>query len=342
MELFPIVDDAVVVDRSTLEAYADCPRAAAFVAERGEPTSREMASGQSVHDAISAMLQAYVRAGGDMSPTEIAHELTCALRNVRPDLQPDALTAVPDWMRWSIGRMLAERHAGDILRFDGGDGDQCGQLARDITLGREVVRVTSELDLLMTTRCPDVLAEHDWKTGWMPWTAASVLESFQFRLHWWIVSEVYPDAQHLDVTIWATRHGKVTDRVRFSRRDLPDIEAQVLSAAGDWSRARGAIAASCEARPFESKCSLCAFAVDCVDAEIPSGDPQTPEQRLSRLVQLNAAAALLEKQLWKDRDARGADIVAGGTAFGWDKPKGKPKRPANPLYAAAGPSDEAE
>lgn len=334
-ELFPIVDDAITVDRSTLESFADCPRRAAFAREHGDPTSKAMASGQAVHDAISEAVREYITSGGDMAPQEIEHSLTLNLRSVRPDLQPDALEGFAEWMRWQFGRLLAENHAGNILRFDGGEGEQSGQLARDIRFGNDTIRVTSELDLLMATRCPDVLDEHDWKTGWTPWDAAAVAESFQFQLHWWIVSEVFPDAQHLDVTIWATRHGKRTDRVRFSRRDLGNISTRVLSAVSDWWQSRDAAPAQCEARPFEEKCRLCRFSLECFDAECAAAPETTPEQDVDRLVQLTAAADLLRSRLWDAREARGADIVSPlGNAFGWDKPKGRPRKPENPVYRA--------
>ena len=330
-----------VLDRSTLERYAICPAQARFLETGAVKEHAEILTvGQEVHDALSHATSAWIDSRGQMSPSELRDELETWMRSARPDVQPQVIAALKMSV-WEWARYVGARNYRDIMRFDGGEGDLSGQLARDIdSLG---LRITSEIDLLHAGPSSVVLHEIDYKSGWKKHGVTDVRDSFQFQLHWWLLADNYPDCQALQVVVWDTRIGKRTWAVEFTREDLPAIAARINSAAGQWWHFRGQAPDTRMTWPVAEKCEACPAAHLCPVAD-HLGDHLSHENYVDWLAAAEARVAAVTKRLSEERKRRGADIVtAAGNAFGLGKPT-KPRAASCKLYGVKSdePTEESE
>lgn len=328
-DLFAI-EDIPVLDRSTLERWATCPRQAwAREVEPSLPTM-EQGVGTEGHAALSDAVAAYLDEMGQMRPAELCQWLKTRLKECRTDLQPQVLDAFAPSFAWEWAHFIVGRSPLDIMRFDGGPGEQSGQVSRDVTIGNDVVRLTSEVDLLLGTASPEVLQEVDYKTGWTPYTWQTVKDSFQFRMHAWILFDLYEPLQRLEVAVWDTRKNQRTNWVRFTRSEMYGVDEQIKMAVGHWWQHRKAEAiGQVPAWPLEGKCQRCPAAVLCSDATFTSEDPA---DMCDRLVSLEAACDQLREKLGAVVDATGGDVVTKhGNAYGTDKPKAN-RKPTKASY----------
>lgn len=314
----PISDALEVVDRSTLERFAECNRQGAFSLQHATPSTLEAESGNAVHEAISLATRHYIDADGEMSAPDLADVAKSYIFAARPDIQPDAVSAFMPAV-WSVARMITGMSADNILRHDGGEGRQSGQLAWDLDdLG---LRITSELDLLHAGPSPEVLHEIDYKTGWRRHDIDDIESAFQFQLHAWLVLLHYPDVQALRVRVWDTRRNLLTHSVEFSRQQLPQYAARVYSVARLFARTKALPPEHVPAWPDESRCSWCPYVIQC--------DAATSDVRefASNPVAAVHKMAAMQRALDKMTEIAGVyveqhgDIVTGeGDAFGTGKP----------------------
>lgn len=319
----PIESDLPLLDRSTIERWASCPWAAKECEEgRAKIVGQAAVAGEAIHAALSAVTQGWIDSNGAQSPVDLRNDLEFELRRARPDLQPDVLKGcMPSAWAWS--KFLEGVHPGNILRFDGGEGERCGQLAYDIPdLG---VRVTSELDLLFSTPSPELLDEIDYKTGQKQHSVDDVAESFQFQLHGTLVFKNYPNVNALRIRVWDTRHNRLTYGVTFSRNRLADYEFRIRSALESrrrhWDKP--------PTWPTLEACRICPVAARCPVAEYPI--KAEPVELLRDLIAVRARADAIEERLSAHVDATGQDVRCNGVAFGRQKPKAERKSPAT-LY----------
>lgn len=330
--------DLAVLDRSTLEDWATCPAMAALKAAGRVNTSSAIANaGEEVHRAIGSTVAEYIDRSFTLGKRELREWLTTALQHARPDVQPDAMAGCRRSV-WAIVEFLMGSHGGEpergihpdnILAFDGGEEHgRSGQLAVDYAdLG---VRVTSEIDLLISTSTPEVLCEVDWKSGRKLHLETAVKSSFQFQLHAVLILDKYPGAQELRTQIWNTRTDRRTFTVSFRREYLPEYEARIRSAASLWRAHNDTPPEKCPCWPEAEKCRICDAAAVChVGRGFLRG--QTPEELVDTLVAMDVKQKALGKHLAAIADERGEDIVSPtGAAYGRCKPR-TAKRPAG-LY----------
>lgn len=316
------VQEPLIVDRSTLANYSECPAMGRFI-ESGEVFNRNrlMDIGNGIHDAFSATISQYLESGAAMGPSDIREIATNELYASRPDIQPEVISAA-ERMLWSWSRMIAECSPPAILRYDGGKGDKSGQLARDFEDLN--VRVTSEIDFLTATASREVVEETDYKTGHKLHTAESVKADFQFQLHAWLIFDAYPSVKCVRIRVWNTRTNRLTYSVEFTRDDEPQFAARIRSAVTLWLANRNSIPELTETWPESHRCAWCPAAIKCPDANKDVKEVlANPEAAVDRLVSLESTVTELRKALTTAVKQRGADIVSanGQNLFGTEKPK---------------------
>jgi hypothetical protein len=316
-------DDFTVVDRSTLERFADCPMQGRLDEKHKHSLPGIAWGGQEIHEAISRTIQIYIDSSGVISPFELKQEMESQLWSARSDLQPEAIRGFSRSI-YAFAQYLSEIHFENILRFDGGEGMKSGQLAWDFDTLK--VCVTSEVDFLHSTPSPSLLSEIDWKTGWKKWTEEDVRSSFQFQLHAFLVLMNYPEVEALRVVIWNTRHRTKTWDVDFRRDQLEPIRFRIMKAIENWWKFRSMEIEDVPAWPVTEKCELCDYAIHCpvADGEIVdvNNDPQAfveqmvvLTQRLDSMKKAGKSYVKLHGDIW----------TLNGDAFGFDKPQSKRK-----------------
>lgn len=333
-----LIDDVLQdVDRSSLERAGECPRQARFI-ESGRvlSTTFPMESGNAVHNAISQTVTEYVQSQGALSPPDLQEFLRQQLAASRPDLQGDAMEGCRASI-YGISRYLTNLHYKNIRRWDGGQGEQSGQLAWDLEdLG---LRVTSELDLLHDGPSEEVIHELDWKSGHEKWTSDKVADSFQFQLHAYLVLHNFPDVQAVNIRVWNTRFNQATYSVLFKRESLYNYDYRVRQAALAYLKTQGKTPEACEAWPTVTKCEGCPAAALCDCTKLPEG---SPEQWVDKLVALESQAAGLKKLAAAHVKRTGRDITTQlGNCFGTMKPKAK-RAPTMDTYESVTKETEQE
>jgi len=322
--------EMTILDRSTLEAWATCPFAAAG-REAGLVTSVGLIAraGEEVHQAIGRTLRSYLDSDGMLSLSDLVHIAGIEIRSSQPDVQPEAVKAFRASM-WAFIRYVTGLHFVNILRFDGGEGKRSGQLAWDVeSLG---VRVTSEVDLLHATPSKALLSEVDWKSGWKCWTAEAVRDSFQFQLHAWLIFNNYPDVEGVQVTIWNLRTNRRAWPVEFERRDLQAINTRMLSAIEQWGRYHGKPLDDVPTWPAREKCPICDTAAICPAADGDIVDLRTDPGHFVDVMHAVECRFNAMKKLAAAYVTENGDIMSpSGMAFGPGKPKAD-RKPPNSLY----------
>lgn len=312
-----------LVDRSTAENW-DCPFKGKAIEEgRALPVGLLAEAGNGVHDGFSEAILAHIDSGGAIGQHDMRQDLEFALRNSRPDVQPEVLKAArPAFWAWCkfIDDILPE----NILAFDGGEKvGKSGQFAWDCAdLG---VRYTLELDLLYAGSSPEVLHVVDYKSGWKPWDADAVQDSFQFQSQAALVLQRYnrcrpgsdePTVKCVSVEVWNTRANRRTYKVEFPRRNLHDYECRIRS----MLSTRRTHYDNPPTWPVLEKCRICPAAAICPVAVEPIGD--TDEELLRQLVATGARYKALEDIAKARVDANGGnDLAVGPLRFGRNRPK---------------------
>lgn len=331
------IQDEVVVDRSTLDRWATCPMQAGLieaglVIDQGLP----LVVGVEAHDVLSLATAEYVNRGGSLTPDELMSIVVDLIGSSRVDTTTRVFQTLRTSLR-SWAQFICDRRPEDLLKFDGGQGDQSGQLA--IEFDSPAVQVTSEVDLLYVGPSPDVLCEVDYKTGFAMWTEDEIRHSFQFQLHAVLVFESFPEAQCLELIVWDTRVNHRTFRVRFFRRDESLYRNRVLSAAKNWIENRAKPLNQLPTWPESSKCSGCSVAQYCPRCKYIETDPVELVRNLKILETARKnVMGLLAKHVHK----RGDIVTPEGDCYGKNKPSSGKVKP-NALYSlnrSEDPEDE--
>ena len=329
---FDAPDDApalTVVDRSTLENYAVCPQRGVLL-ESGTVLneSNATASGNEGHGVYSKTITEYIDSGGALSPKDLSEIAKQHARGSRPDVQPDTIRAVRSSL-WEWSNYIGGQHPENILRYDGGEGDRTGQLARDIDSMK--LRVTSEVDLLCSTPAPEVLEEIDYKTGWKQYTEGDVKDSFQFGLHACLVFHAYPEIECLRVRVWNSRINRLTFAVPFYRTREMELWARVKCAAQDYVAWSTGCVDTVPCWPSVQKCPTCPAAVAC-NASLHCGDiAENPTEYVNRMVAIKAKLDAMTDIAKAYCDEHGDITGSHGARFGRNKPKAD-RKPNAQLY----------
>lgn len=320
------------VDRSTLENYANCPAMGRFI-ETGSVLTATNAteSGNAAHAALSAGVREWIDSRGQIGVTDLREMVLQAAAASNPDVQPDAIRAVK-FTVWQWAKFITGIHPGNILRFDGGSADLSGQIAADmVDLG---LRITSEVDLLYAGPSKSLIHEIDYKSGRKHWTAAAVADSFQFALHAWLLLQLYPSVDAIEIRVWCTRSNSLTYGVEWPRSEIYNLGHRVRSAAVAYKRWQNVAPDQCEAWPTIEKCGFCPAASICPAPGRAIRDPaRDPETMVDCLVAMEAQADAIRTQLGAIVDQTGEDITTqNGNAFGVRKPSNR--KPTKSLYIA--------
>jgi hypothetical protein len=337
-----VEQEAPPIDRSSIEAWAECPHMAAAM-ERGEakPYSMVLEAGNEVHRCLSEATRAMIENDEwyNLREYELAKWMTGVLEeeicHARPDLQPEVIramrTSINSW-GWFIAKEVRDpRH---VLVFDGGDGKRSGQLARD--LPGASVRPTSEIDLLFSTPSEKMVREVDYKSGHKIYTAQDVADSLQFQMHAWLIFEQYPNIECVEVEIWNTRINRRTFSVKFWREQEPQIETRLRNALLERAKWQNAELADVPCWPVAEKCATCPAAYRCPAPDQAVRDiADNPDEYIDALhaldQQLNGRIKLA--RTWMNAQGKTDYITKRGNGFGIGKPK-KPKPPTLKLYTS--------
>lgn len=321
-----------IVDRSALELYTVCPQQAVWM-DSGVilNETREMASGNAVHDALSLVTREFVDSlstsdsgFGGYRAAELKETLDAYLLTSRPDIQQDAIDAMRA-SAWSWCKFLSVIHREEVLKFDGGEGSKSGQVSVDIPhLG---LRLTSEIDFLHAGPAPEVIHEIDYKTGHKIWSSSNVAESFQFQFHAYLLLTEYPNVKAVEVRVWNTRSNRLTYGVVFDRtRDFSAIENRIMRAATELAKWSGKDPKGVDAWPAVDKCTNCRAACYCTASRHIGDQQSNPESLLEGIIHLRAKADAKEEILKGIVRQTGKDVILpNGDSFGLGKPKGKPR-----------------
>lgn len=322
------------VDRSTLEAYAECPLSARL-SEGSSPTFA-MISGNEVHHAISQVIMEWID-DPTMSRSEMADKIRSQLNYSRPDVQPDVVRG-GSRAAWEIAGLFAPLSPLHVLRYDGGTGKRSGQLSHQ--LGTLPLIVTCEVDLLLATASKQQVIMLDWKSGWKQWSASAVADSFQFQFYAAMVLHNYPDVLSVLTKILNTRTNTWTYEIEFTRSDLDRYMGRINTTAAEWWKHRESATENVPAWPGREKCERCRVAQMC-----PKGDfvyVSNPIESVREFHALKAKVAEWEAILEKHVRDTGADIeTPDGLRFGFNKPK-RTTKPKSALYSVktTGETDE--
>lgn len=328
-----IVDELPVIDRSTVETWGKCPRQAAFIESGDFGTAGDAAaSGQEVHDAIGLAITDYIESGGNLGTSEIRDCIVEHVHGSRPDVQPDAVDGLVRYA-WQIASLISDHNPANILRYDGGTGERSGQLAADFG----DVRLTAEMDLLLATESPQVIALHDWKSGRKYWTHSTVSTSFQFQFYAWLVLKNYPAIECVEVRVHNTRSHSSSWLVEFQRRDMDQWSGRISRSLTAWREYHGEKPADTVAWPTREKCRLCDAAAVCgaPDADIAEAR-RDPAAYLRWTLQQQQAVATRLEHLGAIVEETGQPVkTPEGDCYGFAPQKASSRKPAKKIYSIA-------
>lgn len=329
-----IEDDILIVDRSTLERYATCPRQGRFYDLHKPTPNVEMVSGIEAHQVLSQVVAYFDETWQDATAGDLKEQIMREAFMSRPDVQADVVDALK-YSAWAIADYLAKLPAGALMRFDGGKGSKSGQLAHDI----HSVRITSECDLLHATAAKEVVQLIDWKSGHKHWTEADVRDAFQFQMLTYLIWENYPDVQCVRVSIWNTRSNSKTYSVEFTRdKHYEQISGRVRRAASIYVANHEEAIEYADAWPMAGKCEQCDFAADCAAIQGVANNESlvqllTPKELLAELHIIDKARDQIAAALAAHVQKAGSDVIdeETGLCFGIGKPK-QTRKPTMELY----------
>ena len=306
---------AVLLDRSTLERYKDCPAQGLHCENHPEQTgSIEADAGNEGHDVFSLAIAERLASGG--LPWD-SDAMEANARMSRPDVQPEVLKAVRPVVR-SLSWMLRGNPA-DVLRFAGGEGDRSGQLAKEIlpanpARGIGPTIATCEVDVLMATAAESVQRIVDWKCGRTEYTYTAVRELWQARYYAMVGHANYPNLDRVEFQIVETRKNRWVPPVFFTKRDAADCLGEVLSASeARWQAMHVTPPDTPETWPGETKCLRCPLLMECDHAHHAARKiGQDPSEFCRTTMHLAAMVGARKKLIGKWIDKQGPITWPGG------------------------------
>lgn len=339
-----IADEPIVVRRSELENYANCPLAARMAGS----VSKLAEAGEQCHQIIAGALRKYVSTQGHIKVNEMAEYMTHESWQARGDVNQEAIDGLRPSV-WSICRYIGDLHWSNVLAFDGGedltasytyeDGEgssfttQCscsGQFDADIDVMDPIteefasIRLTAEFDLLHSVKYPNRLQLVDWKSGHLKWTDSMVESSFQFQFYAWLVLANFPTMDAVDAIIFNTRHNTRTAGVRFLRSDMHRIRGRIEEACRTFLLNRLIPLDHVEARPSREGCQFCDVADRCTVCDWDIHDvAENPARALSKFIVLQQASKVIETNMKAHCKKTGEDIVSGNDRYGFKKPRSR-------------------
>ena len=321
----------VILDRSTLERYANCQLAGwAVETDRVLDAGKPADSGSEAHRVIAEGVAEYAASG--VPPREY---MEAEMLKVRPDVQADVVDALKRAI-WPIDNWLTDRHPHDLILYQGGVAERSGQLARELltaTTKRGPIIATSEVDLVVAGPTEVELFENDWKTGRTVWDSTKILNSFQFQFHSWLLFGNYPELEILWIRVYMTRFREATPWVKFRRRDADRFEGRLYTA---LQHREQAFKLAAEGNEDQIECWCDAESILTCPALHLSPRLKSPMKDLAKdprvfavdTLRMESALADRKKMLRQYVDKHG-DLVGKGVAFGLQAPRTPQKPRAN-------------
>ncbi|CAB4191589.1 PD-(D/E)XK nuclease superfamily [uncultured Caudovirales phage] len=339
-----IADEPIVVRRSDLENYANCPLAARMAGSVGKLAE----AGEQCHQIIAGAIRKFVTTKGNMKSNDLADFMVRGSWESRGDVNQETVDAMRPGA-WSVARYIADLHWSNILAFDGGedltasytyedeegsaftaDVSCSGQFDADIdvlhpiTDELQAMRLTAEFDLLHSVRYPNRLQLVDWKTGHAKWTDAMVESSFQFQFYSYLTLASFPTMDAVDVIIFNVRHNTRTAGVRFLRSDMDRIRGRIEEACRTYLMNYLIPLDQVEARPSREGCQFCDQAARCTVCDWDIRDTaQDPPRALQRAIVLEQALKCLKTGMNAECKKSGDDIQSGNDKYGMKKPRSR-------------------
>lgn len=119
-----IAEQPIIVDRSTLEPYLECPLSARLTESLVTSVDSIATVGNEVHNAISTAIVSYVESylqpGDTIGPRELKDIIETRTWESRADVQPDAVKSTR-FSLYSLAGIIGNVSPQSILAFDGGD-----------------------------------------------------------------------------------------------------------------------------------------------------------------------------------------------------------------------------
>jgi hypothetical protein len=252
------------VGRSEYERYGVCPAQGALV-ESGVVQIVEtdiMAAANGIHHAVLSCGVGDFAAGAGFEPEKVADEL----RKTRPDVQPLALAGATMRFLYAFRDWIYQTNPHNILRYDGGEGKQSGELSWFPTPEKDEI-ATCELDLLYVID-KNALGILDLKTGRSGENGfADTLGLFQAQFNAAAVFANYPDVERVRWQSWHTRVNpyQPSDGAWFQRDRMADFAGRFFQIIDARHKALNGEA---PAWPSIEKCAQCPAVSACPDSAV--------------------------------------------------------------------------
>ena len=313
----PKAKKPVLLDRSLLEAYANCPYQGHCLLggdkdEAGEPAQIGI-EGHRI--AERCLKEAFTnRYSGDELQT-FADDVVQEIAQSRPDIQPKLIRAAKylaeQIAHVPIERILVDAKGIPFIEYQI-DYEFCE--TRD---GRPV-KITTCIDLAYSFR-PEAIHVIDWKFGWLRYTNQMTADAFQVCHICYILFQLFPDVQTIHFWYVNPRYG--TKGYACIRRsdEIPSmphltVEAMLLSRID--SAVQLYLAGSKEAWPEQKKCLYCPVIHKCPHkSKALEGIPTDTRELVDQIVVLQTLLKRHEDiatALWKK------DGALQGTKHIWE------------------------
>jgi hypothetical protein len=238
--------EAEYIDRSDLEAIADCPHQGQLLKKHTiEITNPLPVAGEIIHK-IAEEAISFCDYNLQEAADTFAEELPKALG--RTDLQPDIVRG---------GKNLAN----ELKRFGANQILLCEeQITRSImpaTTDKGEILITTKPDLVLATGKSDALIVLDYKSGYKQRTSQEAKDAFQTATICWVLRGKYPEVNTIHFWYLETRtFSRAYARIDFDAViGLNELTQEMAFQARLFEAVR--LLDSDEAWPSESKCAMC-------------------------------------------------------------------------------------
>ncbi len=310
---------AEYIDRSDLEAFADCPHQGQLRKQHeGEFETHEPLPeiGKLIHAVAETAIKTC-----NMDLQEAADYITEELPKTRPDLQPETLRA---------GRTLANRlrwsKVTHVLLCE----EQITRSIMPATNKKGELLVTTAPDLVLATSSPDKLQVIDCKTGWKERSNQEARDEVQTCVICWCLKAKYEHIRYIDFRYWNTRKNTTgyayidLEQIVGGTKDDPLMQEMAFEQR-IFEAARLYMEGCDEAWPTEAKCSLCPVLSWCKYAdEVCKELDGDPKAYVDNTLVLSEVLKRREKAI-SDATKNGRTLFGSGGFYN-DTPKKKSPR----------------
>ena len=313
----PKAPKTVILDRSTLEAYANCPYQGHCIlnGDKDEAGAAGQIGIEGHRIAEKCLKEAFEqRYSGDELQT-FADDAIQEIAQSRPDIQPDLIKAAKylaeQIAHIPIERILTDKDGKPFIEYQI-DYELCK--TRD---GRPV-KITTCIDLAFSYK-PDSIHVHDWKFGWRKYSKDDAETDYQPCHICYILFQMFPDVHTIHFWYVQPRYGTKAYAV-YRRSDeipsMPHLTTEMMLLSRINSAVQLCVDGVQDAWPEEKKCLWCPVIYKCpFVAKALTGVPITPKELVDMIVVLNVWLKKHESaatEMWRKQG------TLHGTKHDWD------------------------